>query len=74
MANYRWRSMTEELNDGVTDGRYKREIPNTSQEAVPGNRAATLRSRAGLNRLNGFDWSQGPETRGDGTSAHDGDR
>lgn len=59
MANYRWRSMSKALKEGSTDGRFKDEIPNTDQTAVPGNRAATLRARAGLSRLNGFDWTSG---------------
>lgn len=59
MANYRWRSMSKALDEGATDGRFKDAIPNTDQTGAPGNKAATLRSRAGLSRLNGFDWTQG---------------
>lgn len=59
MSNYRWRSMSKELAEGSTDGVFKKEIPNTSQEGVPGNKAATMRLRSRLNPLNGFDWGRG---------------
>lgn len=70
MSNYRWRSMNEDLAEGATDGRYKKIMPNTCSDAAPGNKAATIKARASLNALNGFDWSKSRnETKGDGTAA-----
>lgn len=59
MSNYRWRSMSKDLQEGAADGTFKSEIPNTCQDAVPGNKAATLKLRSRLNPLNGFDWGRG---------------
>lgn len=51
--------MSKELAEGSTDGVLKKEIPNTSQEGEPSNKAATLKLRSRLNPLNGFDWGRG---------------
>lgn len=59
MSNYRWRSMSKALAEGSTDGVLKKEIPNTDQQGVPENKAATLKKRSLLNPLNGFDWGRG---------------
>lgn len=66
--------MTEELNDGATEGTYKTRIPNTAYENARANEAATLAARAGLNRLDGYDWSIATSrARGDGRMVVDSD-
>lgn len=62
MSKFRWRSLSEGLAKGSTDGRYKDPLPNTDTTGVPSNRTATLKQRVGLSRLNGFDWTQGRAT------------